>query len=163
MNDDVCVCVCLRYRRHDESKTHYLQEALSRQICESVNHYSQVPASLNLYFCQRCVSALCHYVFVLLCVMSQVGVYMGKRDFVDHCDFVDPVGEFSEQSRFSTHHTSPTITIITHNPLLHREEHGTSRRSQRVFLITFWYSLSHFSLIRWCGVDRPTAGKRKER
>ncbi|KAA0702402.1 S-arrestin Retinal S-antigen [Triplophysa tibetana] len=26
-----------------------------------------------------------------LCVMSQVGVYMGKRDFVDHCDFVDPV------------------------------------------------------------------------
>lgn len=24
----------------------------------------------------------------------QVVVYMGKRDFVDHCDFVDPVGEF---------------------------------------------------------------------
>lgn len=24
----------------------------------------------------------------------QVAVYMGKRDFVDHCDFVDPVGEF---------------------------------------------------------------------
>lgn len=23
----------------------------------------------------------------------QVAVYMGKRDFVDHCDFVDPVGE----------------------------------------------------------------------
>uniref|UniRef100_A0AAR2LKJ6 S-arrestin n=1 Tax=Pygocentrus nattereri TaxID=42514 RepID=A0AAR2LKJ6_PYGNA len=23
--------------------------------------------------------------------MSQVGVYMGRRDFVDHCDFVDPV------------------------------------------------------------------------
>lgn len=23
----------------------------------------------------------------------QVVVYMGKRDFVDHCDFVDPVGE----------------------------------------------------------------------
>lgn len=25
----------------------------------------------------------------------QVAVYMGKRDFVDHCDFVDPVGERS--------------------------------------------------------------------
>lgn len=24
----------------------------------------------------------------------QVAVYMAKRDFVDHCDFVDPVGEF---------------------------------------------------------------------
>lgn len=23
----------------------------------------------------------------------QVAIYMGKRDFVDHCDFVDPVGE----------------------------------------------------------------------
>ncbi len=26
---------------------------------------------------------------------------MGKRDFVDHCDFVDPVGEFNSQSRLT--------------------------------------------------------------
>lgn len=45
---------------------------------------------------------LCYFICVRaviefnLCVMSQVGVYMGKRDFVDHCDFVDPVGEFSK-------------------------------------------------------------------
>uniref|UniRef100_A0A673MBY3 S-arrestin n=1 Tax=Sinocyclocheilus rhinocerous TaxID=307959 RepID=A0A673MBY3_9TELE len=29
----------------------------------------------------------------LLSQKVTVGVYMGKRDFVDHCEFVDPVGE----------------------------------------------------------------------
>lgn len=35
-----------------------------------------------------------------LSTVFQVAVYMGKRDFVDHCDFVDPVGERSIYSLF---------------------------------------------------------------
>lgn len=31
-----------------------------------------------------------------LCLSSQLTVYLGKRDFVDHIDLVDPVGESQE-------------------------------------------------------------------
>lgn len=31
-----------------------------------------------------------------LCLSSQLTVYLGKRDFVDHIDLVDPVGESLE-------------------------------------------------------------------
>lgn len=31
-----------------------------------------------------------------LCLSFQLTVYLGKRDFVDHIDLVDPVGEFPE-------------------------------------------------------------------
>uniref|UniRef100_A0A673KQS2 Uncharacterized protein n=1 Tax=Sinocyclocheilus rhinocerous TaxID=307959 RepID=A0A673KQS2_9TELE len=34
-----------------------------------------------------------HVIYKKLSRDKSVGVYMGKRDFVDHCDFVDPVGK----------------------------------------------------------------------
>lgn len=40
----------------------------------------------------------CPICLLLLSVLLlQVGVYMGRRDFVDHVDHVDPVGQFEKQ------------------------------------------------------------------
>uniref|UniRef100_A0A3B4YAP6 Uncharacterized protein n=1 Tax=Seriola lalandi dorsalis TaxID=1841481 RepID=A0A3B4YAP6_SERLL len=41
-------------------------------------------------------------VFKKICKDKSVGVYMGKRDFVDRVDSVDPVGELV-QNKSSSH------------------------------------------------------------
>uniref|UniRef100_A0A8C1WRZ2 Uncharacterized protein n=1 Tax=Cyprinus carpio TaxID=7962 RepID=A0A8C1WRZ2_CYPCA len=42
-----------------------------------------------------------HVIYKKLSRDKSVGVYMGKRDFVDHCEFVDPVGELNSQSQLT--------------------------------------------------------------
>lgn len=43
---------------------------------------------------------LIKYYTLCYCFLNQVGVYMGKRDFVDHVDSVDPVGMWENRPNF---------------------------------------------------------------
>lgn len=79
-----------------------------------------------------------------LCLF-QVGVYMAKRDFVDRCDSVDPVGEFDPWTNRCSGHLSSILFF---------------------FLFFFFYLSVHYpplSFIRWSCSDRSCAGQRKER
>uniref|UniRef100_A0A3B1JZD4 S-arrestin n=1 Tax=Astyanax mexicanus TaxID=7994 RepID=A0A3B1JZD4_ASTMX len=71
------VCLCLSLS---------LSLSFSVCLCLSLSLSLSFSLSLSLSLC------LCYlYEVSVVCVFLQVGVYLGRRDFVDHCDFVDPV------------------------------------------------------------------------
>lgn len=61
--------------------------------------YYDYKTSYQLCFC---ISLTVFFLLfnVLLYCMFQITVYLGKRDFVDHLDHVDPVGELTPHLEF---------------------------------------------------------------